>query len=237
MSSIMRRRRGLNSAIGGSCLRDGLQLSTTPNRVDRPHRDGRLAINSRIGEHRILTFGSRFVLLRHFPCRCLQSCRRRHADVSGRLPRSSRRRETYILAVGGSREGGLRRCAAIWLTRDPCSLNFGQRSGEAPFCRLFCKSTWNKDPVLEWVPWGGRLGRRELTLVPAFEGWKPMAKHRTHSIEFKRQVAQEFLASAGLSQPPTVRESQLQADGQVCRLIAVRPTGHTPDRGSVLCAD
>jgi hypothetical protein len=25
MSSIMRRRRGLNSAIGGSCLRDGLQ--------------------------------------------------------------------------------------------------------------------------------------------------------------------------------------------------------------------
>ena len=37
-----------------------------------------------------------------------------------------------------------------------------------------------------------------------------MAKHRTHSIEFKRQVAQEFLASAGLSQPPTVRESQLQ---------------------------
>src|SRR3984957_9964551 len=198
MSSIMRRRRGLNSAIGGSCLRDGLQLSTTPNRVDRPHRDGRLAINSRIGEHRILTFGSRFVLLRHFPCRCLQSCRRRHADVSGRLPRSSRRRETYILAVGGSREGGLRRCAAIWLTRDPCSLNFGQRSGEAPFCRLFCESTWNKDPVLEWVPWGGRLGRRELTLVPAFEGWKPMAKHRTHSIEFKRQVAQEFLAGETL---------------------------------------
>ena len=32
----------------------------------------------------------------------------------------------------------------------------------------------------------------------AFEGWKPMAKHRTHSIEFKRQVAQEFLAGETL---------------------------------------
>jgi transposase len=32
----------------------------------------------------------------------------------------------------------------------------------------------------------------------AFEGRKPTAKHRTHSIECKRQVAQEFLAGETL---------------------------------------
>jgi transposase len=47
---------------------------------------------------------------------------------------------------------------------------------------------------MEWAPWGGQLGLSELTLGRAFEGWKPMARHRSHSIEFKRQVAQEFLA-------------------------------------------
>jgi hypothetical protein len=42
------------------------------------------------------------------------------------------------------------------------------------------------------------LGEPQLALDRAFEGWKPMAKHRTHSIEFKRQVAQEFLAGETL---------------------------------------
>jgi len=32
----------------------------------------------------------------------------------------------------------------------------------------------------------------------AFEGWKPMPRHRSHSIEFKRQVAQEFIAGETL---------------------------------------
>ena len=32
----------------------------------------------------------------------------------------------------------------------------------------------------------------------AFERRKPIAMHRTHSIEFKRQVAQEFLAGETL---------------------------------------
>jgi transposase len=35
-------------------------------------------------------------------------------------------------------------------------------------------------------------------LCRAFEGWKRMAKHRTYSIEFKRQVAQEFLSGETL---------------------------------------
>jgi transposase len=51
---------------------------------------------------------------------------------------------------------------------------------------------------MEWAPWAGRSGTQELTIELAFEGWKPMAKHRTHSIEFKRQVAQEFLAGETL---------------------------------------
>jgi transposase len=42
------------------------------------------------------------------------------------------------------------------------------------------------------------LGQQELTIEPGFEVWKPMAKHRTHSIEFERQVAQEFLAGETL---------------------------------------
>lgn len=37
-----------------------------------------------------------------------------------------------------------------------------------------------------------------MTGEPAFEGWKPIARHRTHSIEFKRQVAQDYLAGETL---------------------------------------
>jgi hypothetical protein len=35
----------------------------------------------------------------------------------------------------------------------------------------------------------------------AFEGWKPMARHRTHTIEFKRQAAQEFLGGEVIDAP------------------------------------
>jgi transposase len=51
---------------------------------------------------------------------------------------------------------------------------------------------------MEWAPWGGQSGELELTVERAFERREPMAKHRTHSIEFKRQVAQEFLAGETL---------------------------------------
>jgi hypothetical protein len=37
----------------------------------------------------------------------------------------------------------------------------------------------------------------------AFEGWKPMVRHRTHSIEFKRQVVQEYLAGETLTASPS----------------------------------
>jgi transposase len=53
-------------------------------------------------------------------------------------------------------------------------------------------------PPIGVAPWAGRLGQQELTIEPGFRRWKPMAKHRTHSIEFKRQVAQEFLAGETL---------------------------------------
>jgi len=52
--------------------------------------------------------------------------------------------------------------------------------------------------IMEWAPWGGQSAERELTVGRAFERRKPMARHRTHSIEFKRQVAQEFLAGETL---------------------------------------
>lgn len=46
--------------------------------------------------------------------------------------------------------------------------------------------------------WSGPLGvaglRWEFDLGRACEGSKPMPKCRAHSIEFKRQVAQEYLA-------------------------------------------
>ena len=38
----------------------------------------------------------------------------------------------------------------------------------------------------------------QLTGRRAFEGWKPMARHRTHSTEFKRQVVQDYLAGETL---------------------------------------
>jgi hypothetical protein len=58
---------------------------------------------------------------------------------------------------------------------------------------LECRSASNFDLGLEWTPRAGQIGSNELTPKPGLRGWKPMAKHRTHSIEFKRQVAQEFL--------------------------------------------
>lgn len=44
----------------------------------------------------------------------------------------------------------------------------------------------------------GQEGIRCLTGGLAFEGWKPMPRHRSHSIEFKRQVAQEYIGGETL---------------------------------------
>ena len=52
---------------------------------------------------------------------------------------------------------------------------------------------------MEWAPWGGRFKRNELTWRAGLskEG-EAMARHRSHSIEFKRQVAQEYLTGETL---------------------------------------
>lgn len=58
-----------------------------------------------------------------------------------------------------------------------------------------CRSALDVHPGLEWAPPAGQGRIEELTLGRAFEGWKPMAKHRTCSIEFKRQDARARLAA------------------------------------------
>ena len=47
---------------------------------------------------------------------------------------------------------------------------------------------------LEWAPRAGQAGIGELTPSPGFRRMKAMVRHRTHSVEFKRQVALEYLA-------------------------------------------
>lgn len=51
---------------------------------------------------------------------------------------------------------------------------------------------------MEWALGPDRVALNNRPGSRAFERWKPMAKHRTHSLEFKRQVAQEFLAGETL---------------------------------------
>jgi hypothetical protein len=42
-------------------------------------------------------------------------------------------------------------------------------------------------------PGSGRGSDTDLTVRPGFRRWKPMAKHRTCSIEFKREIAPQLL--------------------------------------------
>ncbi len=55
-----------------------------------------------------------------------------------------------------------------------------------------CQSASKFDPPLECAPGAGQFG--EL----GFQRMKAMARQRSHSIEFKRQVAQEFIAGESL---------------------------------------
>ncbi len=48
----------------------------------------------------------------------------------------------------------------------------------------------------------GRIGLSQLTVQSGFSGMKVMAKHRTHSVEFKRQVSQEYLSVKTLHRLP-----------------------------------
>src|SRR6201981_1848533 len=52
---------------------------------------------------------------------------------------------------------------------------------------------------MECAPGAGQRARRELTGGrPGFQTMKAMIRHRSHSIEFKRQVAQEYVAGETL---------------------------------------
>jgi hypothetical protein len=52
---------------------------------------------------------------------------------------------------------------------------------------------------LEWARWAGQAGERESTVEPGFRRMEAHGQARTHNIEFKRQVAQEFLAGETLT--------------------------------------
>ena len=53
--------------------------------------------------------------------------------------------------------------------------------------------------ALECAPDGGQFAELGIDrALPGFRRMKAMAKHRSHSIEFKRQVAQEFIAGETL---------------------------------------
>ena len=51
---------------------------------------------------------------------------------------------------------------------------------------------------MECAPEGGQVARLELTGTLGFQRMEAMAKHRTYSIEFKRQIAQEYLGGETL---------------------------------------
>src|ERR1700721_1066442 len=52
--------------------------------------------------------------------------------------------------------------------------------------------------ALECAPDGGQFAGWELTGATGLSRMKAMAKHRIHSIEFKRQIAQDFIAGESL---------------------------------------
>src|SRR6202035_1696453 len=54
------------------------------------------------------------------------------------------------------------------------------------------------DRLVECAPDGGQFAGWELTGATGLSRMKAMAKHRIHSIEFKRQIAQDFIAGETL---------------------------------------
>jgi len=62
-----------------------------------------------------------------------------------------------------------------------------------------CQSALKFDPVLECAPGAGQVEVSDLTGVLGFRKMKAMARQqRSHSIEFKRQVVQEYIAGETL---------------------------------------
>lgn len=52
--------------------------------------------------------------------------------------------------------------------------------------------------ILDEARAGGQVGGENRTIWTGLSGRKPMRKHRSYPIEFKRQVAQEYLAGETL---------------------------------------
>ena len=78
---------------------------------------------------------------------------------------------------------------------DDCHCEFGRLRGWGPFCQSALKF----DPVLECAPGAGQVEVSDLTGVLGFRKMKAMARQqRSHSIEFKRQVVQEYIAGETL---------------------------------------
>ena len=67
------------------------------------------------------------------------------------------------------------------------------------FPKSACQSALKFDPVLECAPGAGQVEVSDLTGVLGFRKMKAMARQqRSHSIEFKRQVVQEYIAGETL---------------------------------------
>ena len=74
------------------------------------------------------------------------------------------------------------------------------RPGVSPI-RYFacgCVSAREFDLFLECAPEGGQNGRGNLTPLLGFRRMEAMTRHRSHSVAFKRQVAEEFIAGETL---------------------------------------
>jgi transposase len=70
--------------------------------------------------------------------------------------------------------------------------------GAITFPNLDDRSQGTKLIELECAPAGGQNERKELTPLPGFRRMEAMTKHRSHSVAFKRQVAEEFIAGETL---------------------------------------
>src|SRR5512135_2186171 len=65
-------------------------------------------------------------------------------------------------------------------------------------CLLLGVKRTSCNPPMECALRAGQVEASELTVELGFQRMKAMARHRSHSIEFKRQVAQEFIAGETL---------------------------------------
>jgi hypothetical protein len=76
------------------------------------------------------------------------------------------------------------------------------RAGLTSNCRSELRACWNAPPD------GGQFAGWELTGAAGLSEDETMAKHRIHSIEFKRQVALDFIAARHSTVSPNATTSR-----------------------------